>query len=103
MALSRPSDADEPCYRWHGVGPVCTMMEVAEGFEWTQCCYSAMMLMAWGGPLLLTRYVIGDLEWPQCWCWVILPMIRGGPILSQKEWCRGKPVALLSLVVNDNG
>ena len=48
-------------YRWHGVGPVCTMMEVTKGFEWTQRCYSAMMLMAWGGPLLLTRYVIGDL------------------------------------------
>ena len=51
MALSRPSDTDEPFYRWHGVGLACITTETAYDLEWAQCCYSAIMPKAWGGPI----------------------------------------------------
>ena len=37
------------------------------------------------GPLLLTRYVVGNIEWPQCWHWIILQHVWGGPLSSQKD------------------
>ena len=51
-ALCWFSVTDEPQCRWYGVGPSCITTKSANGFEWAQYCYSAMMPMAWGGPVV---------------------------------------------------